>query len=194
MPSSGSEFWFVLSFERGVDSWLAAPEMTKLPVLIADDNPIAREALHGIVDSLGWQATTVTGRRRYVTQAKLGCTRNLGNSLLLDYKMPGMDGLTAARAIRHDLKEADAPIIIMVTAFSSNQLFDHPDSQLADAIQQAGYPRHCTTRWHAPCAYAAEKHRHRSRRLRLVDLRILVVDDSRSIVSRPAHLWAKAPR
>jgi signal transduction histidine kinase/CheY-like chemotaxis protein len=182
VPSSGSEFWFVLSFERGVDSWLAAPEMTKLPVLIADDNPIAREALHGIVDSLGWQATTVSSGEEAVrhVQAKLGL-HSKPEILLLDYKMPGMDGLTAARAIRHDLKEADAPIIIMVTAFSSNQLLDHPDSQLADAILSK--PVTPSTLYNAVARAMRVRRGGEAQapiraELRLADLRILVVDDS----------------
>jgi signal transduction histidine kinase/CheY-like chemotaxis protein len=182
VPQSGSEFWFVLNFERGVDTWLAAPEMAKLPVLIADDNPIAREALHGIVDSLGWQATTVSSGEEAIrhVQARQGL-RTRPDILLLDYKMPGMDGLTAARAIRHDLKEAEAPIIIMVTAFSSNHLLDHPDSQLADAILNK--PVTPSTLYNAVARALRVRRGGETQapiraELRLAGLRILVVDDS----------------
>lgn len=132
---SGSEFWFVLRFERGQDSWLASPEMAGLSVLIADDNPIAREALRSMVDGLGWQASTVSSGEAAIEHLQTRAQRPRPSEvLLLDYNMPGLDGLATAKHIRHTLKNANDPIIIMVTAYSSRERLDPSDKHLADAV------------------------------------------------------------
>ncbi len=135
VPGSGSDFWFELRFEHGQDTWLAAPEMAGLSVLIADDNPIAREALRGMVQGLGWQATAVSSGEAAIEHVQARAQQVWQTEvLLLDHKMPGMDGLATAKRIRHELKNANDPIIIMVTAYASREQLNHPDRHLADAV------------------------------------------------------------
>ena len=135
MPGSGSEFWFVLSFGRGRDAWVAAPEMAHLDVLVVDDDSMAREALRNMVDGLGWKATALGSGEaalQYLRAKPAG--QAPAEVVLLDYKMPGMDGLATARMIRDELKAASNPIVIMVTAFSSKELLENPDYEFADAV------------------------------------------------------------
>ncbi len=135
LPGSGSEFWFVLSFGRGRDAWVAAPEMAHLDVLVVDDDSMAREALRNMVDGLGWKATALGSGEaalQYLRAKPAG--QAPAEVVLLDYKMPGMDGLATARMIRDELKAASNPIVIMVTAFSSKELLENPDYEFADAV------------------------------------------------------------
>jgi hypothetical protein len=134
VAGSGSEFWFILTFERGLDVWTVSPEMANLDVLIADDNPIARETLRSIVDGLGWKPTVVHSGEAAIQQLQTKQVHTSKTILLLDYKMPGLNGLATAKKIRHELKDANDPIIIMVTAYSSNEMLAHPDSHLADVF------------------------------------------------------------
>jgi hypothetical protein len=135
VPGIGSVFSFDLIFEKGREVWHVTPEMENLNVLIADDNPIAREVLAGIVDGLGWKAKTVSSGEAAIQHVEFTQGHQRPSEiLLLDYKMPGIDGLAAAKAIRYKLKEVGEPIIIMVTAHSNSQLLGHPDSHLADAV------------------------------------------------------------
>ncbi len=134
VPGSGSEFWFILRFERGQDAWLAAPEMAHLSVLIADDNTFAREAICRIVEGLGWKVHAVDSGDAAIrhVQEKMG-QYGPEEILLLDFKMPGKDGLETARVVRNVLAAKD-PIVILVTAHSIDALFNHPDYRLADAV------------------------------------------------------------
>ncbi|MDR3482691.1 MAG: PAS domain S-box protein [Burkholderiaceae bacterium] len=182
VPGSGSEFWFALSFERGQDAWLAAPEMSNLEVLVADDNPIAREVLSNMVDGLGWKPIVVSSGKAALDHLRARRARRLPNEvLLIDYEMPLMDGLETARAIRHDLKQQEDAIIIMVTAFSSSRLLDHADAHLADAVLSK--PVTPSSLYNA-VARALRVRRGGEERAparaeqRLAGLRILVVDDS----------------
>jgi signal transduction histidine kinase/CheY-like chemotaxis protein len=200
VPGSGSEFWFELRFEHGQDSWLAAPEMAGLKVLVADDNPIAREALCGTVQGLGWQATGVASGEAAIEHVQARAQHAQQTEvLLLDYKMPGLDGLATAKRIRQELNDDHDPIIIMVTAYSSRERLQHPDRHLADAVLSKPIT--------ASGLYNAVAHALRVRQgvealpathtnARLIGMRILVVDDSdinrevahRILASEGAHV------
>ncbi|MGA7951084.1 MAG: response regulator, partial [Thiobacillaceae bacterium] len=183
-PGEGSEFWFTLTFERTKEIRHSDPAMAHVGVLIADDNPIAREALRMTASSLGWQATAV-GSGEAAVQRVLSRQENQGPGevVVLDWKMPGMDGLAAARAIHEALKDKHEPIIIMVTAHSRDALLASPDSQLVDAVLTM--PVTASTLYDAVArAYrkrhgeAEPEHRPQTHWQRLADLRMLVVDDS----------------
>ncbi len=183
VAGSGSEFYFSLSFERGKDAWLAAPEMANLAVLVADDNPIAREVLRGMVAGMGWTATAVGSGEAALEHIRSRQKQRMSSEvLLLDFKMDGMDGLATARAIRHELKDADDPVIIMVTAFSANKLHDHPDYGLADAVLSKPITHsslyNAIARARRVRQGGAELAPGRHHVPRLSGLRILVVDDN----------------
>lgn len=183
VSGSGSEFWFVLTFERAQDVLLASPDLANLSVLIAENNPITREALRGIVDGLGWHPTTVGSGQEAISyiKSKMSNVRADMEILLLDYKTQDMNGLVTAKVIRNELKDASDPIIIMVTPYSNNQFLDHPDSHFADAILTK--PVTPSTLFNA-VARAIRVRRGGEEQVptravqRLTGLRVLVVDDS----------------
>lgn len=132
-PGTGSEFWFTLSFERLPEQRYSSPEMHHLKILIADDNAIAREALRQTAAGLGWDTRVVDSGSAAVEHV-LSSQGGAEEVLLLDWKMPGMDGLEATRAIHTAQGSKSGPMIIMVSAYSRDELLAQPDSQLADAI------------------------------------------------------------
>lgn len=180
----GSEFSFTLSFERDVNSRISEPEMSNLQVLIADDSEIARDALRATATALGWQPTLVASGGEAVERALHARGRQQASDVIvLDWKMPGMNGLAAARAIHEGTHGEHAPIIIMVTAQSRESLIDEPDAALADAVLSK--PIAPSTLYNA----VARAMIHREDRIvgqdplaaggqRLRGVRLLVVDDS----------------
>jgi hypothetical protein len=134
-PGRGSEFAFTLFFERAPEVTRSASPLTHLDVLIADDNPVALEALRRTSTALGWNAMTVNSGeaalQNVVDDPKNGAAR----VIILDWKMPGMDGLATAHAIRAALREQDPSlIIVMVTASTADELLATAGSQIADAV------------------------------------------------------------
>ncbi|HWV14857.1 MAG TPA: response regulator [Cellvibrio sp.] len=134
-PQKGSEFWFTIPFEWTVSSQYAAPNMATLDVLIVDDSEIARENLSLTAQSVGWTSTKTESGETAI-QAMHTKARNNGgfNVLLVDWKMPGMDGLQLASKIRSTFTEEKAPIVLMVTAFSRDELLKQPDIGVIDGI------------------------------------------------------------
>ncbi|TCJ15790.1 response regulator [Parasulfuritortus cantonensis] len=135
-PGVGSEFSFRLDLPRTPGPSLSAPEMAGLELLIADDNPAALAALGAAARAIGWKVTTVDSGEAAVEHIQARRAAGLPDEIvMLDWRMAGIDGLAAARAIRtRHGNGADQPIIVMVTAYSQDALLAEPDSKLADAV------------------------------------------------------------
>ena len=183
-PGKGSEFWFSLPFKWVPTQNYQPAALSKLEVLVADDSDVARENLALTARAMGW-APTLTDSG----EAALGKVRNRLQGtesydvLLLDWKMPGLDGLATARAIRRTMEGQQAPIVLMVTAYSRDELLKSEGSELIDgvlnkpvtssslynSVAQAMRRRGVAALSDSPPTEATQ---------RLVGLRALVVDDS----------------
>jgi PAS domain S-box-containing protein len=135
-PGEGAEFHFTLPFELGAGSDEALPTAVGLNVLIADDNRIAREALRLTARALRWEADVVDSGEAAL--ATLELKQNCGERydlLLIDWKMPGLDGLSTVEAMRRTLDAgAHFPVIIMVTAFARESVLQNPKARLLDGV------------------------------------------------------------
>jgi len=134
-PGQGSEFWFTLPFEVAEKQY-AVPNMALQRVLIVDDSVIARNSLCATVQSLGWSAEAVDSGTAAIERCKVqAATGRPFDLLLMDWRMPGMDGLAASKAIRSECGAGrQVPIIAMVTAHSREDLLHQPDAAVADLV------------------------------------------------------------
>jgi PAS domain S-box-containing protein len=133
-PGRGSEFWFTLPVQLIADTDFSSPDMVHVEALIADDSEIALKAIGNIALSLGWQVNTVASGEAVLDQLRQRRGGSLPNIVILDWKMPGMDGLATARAIREALTDDECPIVIMATAHSLAHMTSEPGAELVDAV------------------------------------------------------------
>lgn len=88
-------------------------EFIDLPVLVADDDKDSCEAACQILDELGMKSEFVLTGKEAVE--KTACAHENNDdyfAVILDWKMPGMDGIETAREIRKKVGE-EVPIIIL---------------------------------------------------------------------------------
>jgi PAS domain S-box-containing protein len=130
----GSEFWFTLPTRQILGSAMSAPEMAGIDTLIADDSEIALQVVGAIARNLGWQVNAVNSGQAVLARMREREGGKLPDVVLLDWNMPGMDGLATARAIRSSVPERECPIVIMVTAHALSRLAHAPGAELVDAI------------------------------------------------------------
>lgn len=184
----GSEFSFALQLQKNAEIEHTPSKLANLNILIVDDSSIAREALLMTVRSLGWHADTVESGPSAILhiQERLNSKR-LYDLVLLDWKMPGLNGLETAKAIRQVMinKKNEpnySPIILLVSAYSQESLkslpgISHIDALLskpispstlyntvADLLKNSGI-----TVLEAPIKTSGQK---------ILGVRVLVVDDS----------------
>jgi CheY-like chemotaxis protein/HPt (histidine-containing phosphotransfer) domain-containing protein len=136
----GSTFWFELVFEQDLSRNPEFSELKNLNVLIVDDCEAAMAALANAVKFLGWQAETAYSGEDACVQALTRLqTGKPYDVILVDWQMPGMDGITLASEIKKIyLTEANTalkpPLVIMVSAYSRDQLLSQPDIGNADMV------------------------------------------------------------
>jgi len=125
----GTTFYFDLRLDTIQTDEDLMHALRDISVLIADDHEVALEALALSAKSLSWKTTTVRDGLQAVDAASGTDKIDL---FLLDWKMPNLDGLSAARLIKSTLP--NPPIIVMVTAYAHEGLLKDPNSKYVDAV------------------------------------------------------------
>jgi len=102
--------------------------------LVVDDEPLARQRLARLLDDLGgWE---VCGEASSGEEALRQAERSQPDVVLLDIRMPGMDGLEAAR---HLSQAAQPPAVIFTTAYGDHAL-EAFEAQAVDYLLKPIHP------------------------------------------------------
>ena len=128
----GSTFFFTARFGLAAVPRDSLPQLQHqqqfqgLRVLVVDDNPSAREIFVSMLTALGFEARAVFGGVLAIgAVAQARAEGRPYGLVLMDWKMPGMNGLDALAGIRADAAGIDAtPACIMVTAFHREALLE----------------------------------------------------------------------
>ncbi|MDR7272108.1 signal transduction histidine kinase/DNA-binding response OmpR family regulator/HPt (histidine-containing phosphotransfer) domain-containing protein [Pelomonas saccharophila] len=122
----GSRLHFELRFglQPGAADQPVDDSLRGTRVLVVDDNAAARELLAAMCLAMGLQVDVAADGEealRQVVQADAGDAPF--QLLLLDWKMPGMDGVACAQALaeRTELRHP-APLVLLATAFSREEV------------------------------------------------------------------------
>lgn len=105
------------------DTTAHSPDLQTLRILVVDDNATAREIMLNILASLGLQANAV-GDAASCIEALLQAQHEEQpyQLVMMDWQMPNVNGLEAVQHIHHNTAIAQTPTIIMVTAYSRDEL------------------------------------------------------------------------
>ncbi|MBU1283152.1 MAG: PAS domain S-box protein [Gammaproteobacteria bacterium] len=186
----GSRFWFEI--EMGVSQTMPLRALCPgvdqpMHLLVVDDNEVAGYLLARTVEALGWQVDLVSdGLQAFARVESMQRAGKAYDVILMDWRMPDMDGLSAARLIREQNPEKSVPLIIMITAYGREVLADAQQEgdapfagflskpvtpqQLADTIQRVSMGEVAPQPSAASLRAAQPK--------RLSGMRLLVVEDN----------------
>jgi len=112
-------------------------ELADLSILVADDDSTACESTCGILDSLGMRSEWVLSGEEAIE--RVSERHDAGNdyyAVILDWRMPGIGGIGAAREIRKKVGD-DVPIII-ISAYDWSVI--EPEARSAGANAFIGKP------------------------------------------------------
>ncbi|MET0089563.1 MAG: response regulator [Candidatus Thiodiazotropha sp.] len=155
-PGRGSRFSFVLPFhlpqEHEERSWLPAPGMRGLRALVMDDNAMASQILSEMLESFTFDVTSASRAEQALGLVEAADKQAKPFQLvLMDWRLPGLDGVEAGRMIKSELGLSHIPVVILVTAFGREEVMQSAQeagmdgflikpvnpSVLFDAIMQA---------------------------------------------------------
>lgn len=113
-PSKGTKFTVTIFLElQEKDGELCIDEFIDLPILVADDDEMSRESTCNVLKELGMKGEWVQNGEEAVEKVVMRHkTQEDYFAVILDWKMPGMDGLMTAKAIRKEVGD-EVPIIII---------------------------------------------------------------------------------
>ena len=118
----GSTFWFTARLGLGVAQprhQLSLPALYMQRVLVVDDNATARMVLADMLSGMGFDVAQAASGEAALAQLRVAAAQAQHfQAVLLDWKMPGLDGCQTALAIRA-LGLAQMPQLVMVTAFGA---------------------------------------------------------------------------
>jgi two-component system sensor histidine kinase/response regulator len=125
-PGEGSVFTFSVTMQIGEE--LAAPvgqpaqHIAALRVLVADDNPASREILEEMFASWSMPVDLVASGAEVLGALETATIAGMPYDLvLLDWKMPGLDGMETVKAMRENTRLTRLPVVLMVTAYGNDE-------------------------------------------------------------------------
>ncbi len=125
-PGKGSNFSFTAQFqlqaEQKQTKHIVPEDIHGLKVLVVDDNAIVRTVLQNQLESFHFDVDTVASGEAALTALSRAATTRRYDLVLMDWLMPGIDGIEASRRIKQDLHIDHTPLIIMITAFGRDEV------------------------------------------------------------------------
>ncbi|MDR2215259.1 MAG: response regulator [Nevskiaceae bacterium] len=111
--------WLAFASEAAVAA-VVPQELNDMRVLVVDDNAAARELLVDRLHALPFQVDQVaSGAESIEAVRQAAADHQPYQVVLMDWKMPGMSGVEAARLIK---RIPDSPAVIIVTAFGRDDV------------------------------------------------------------------------
>jgi signal transduction histidine kinase/DNA-binding response OmpR family regulator len=151
----GSTFCFTAVFGLGEEKVKTrlkpSTDLRGMRVLVVDDNTTSRSILQEMLESFSFEVTLAASGAEGLEELERAVKDKPIELVIMDWKMPEMDGIEASKRIKRNTALPTPPAIIMVTAYSQEEVMRKADdleldgfllkpvspSVLFDAIMQA---------------------------------------------------------
>ncbi len=122
----GSTFAFTAVFRSqpaGEEPVHAPPvDLGRMRVLVVDDNSTSRDTLRDMLLSMSFRVETVASGNEALAALTSEPEDDPFQLVIMDWRMPGMDGIEASRRITADRNIPRIPTVIMVTAYGREEV------------------------------------------------------------------------
>jgi two-component system sensor histidine kinase/response regulator len=185
-PGVGTTFtftvWLGVGQQKG--SGRVVPDrLTSLRALIVDDNVAARDIIDDLLKEVVSETDAVASAPEAVAAIKQTDADAPYDIVFMDWRMPGMDGLQAARAIKADESLKHPPAIVMVTAFGRDEVREeaerlHLDGFLVKPVTRSMLVDALVSAFADPGDQATAVASATAEGVSLTGLRVLLVEDN----------------
>jgi len=122
----GSTFYFKARFNlAGKERFCNYKNMfdiRNLKVLVVDDKEESREIIKSLLTGISFDVTTSPSGEEALALLEKTKHENSYDLVIIDWKMPGMDGMETSERIKRLYAFGEAPNIIMLTAYGSSEI------------------------------------------------------------------------
>jgi PAS domain S-box-containing protein len=122
----GSEFFFTATFglARKVARKRMEPslDLRGMRVLVVEDNSSSREILQTLLESMTFEVSAVASAEEGIAELEKEAKGSPYRLVVMDWKMPGMDGIKACEVIKRNAGIPAKPKMIIVTAYGREEV------------------------------------------------------------------------
>lgn len=138
VPGQGSEFFFTAAFglaEKAAQKRLyPSPDLRGMRILVVDDNESSREILKGLLESMSFEVSLAVSGEAGIRELERALTDKPFQLVIMDWKMPGMDGIAVSRKIRSAASGIQNTKIIMLTAYGREEIMSQAEQAGLDGF------------------------------------------------------------
>ena len=124
----GSSFIFTAKFGRASvkkkELLLPSPDLRATRALVVDDNATSLEILNDMLTSMTFDVELASNGQEAIEKLEKASGNKPFNLVVMDWKMPGMDGIETSKLIKNHPTLNPKPVIIMVTAYGREQVMN----------------------------------------------------------------------
>jgi PAS domain S-box-containing protein len=130
-PGKGSAFCFTAVLGVGEPQedrdFVPSPDLRGTHALVVDDNPISREIIRTYLESITFSVQEAESGAEAIELLQSGA--DPVQFIVMDWMMPGMNGLDVAAKIKSELNLAKDPKIVLISAFAGSELAEKPGGE-----------------------------------------------------------------
>jgi PAS domain S-box-containing protein len=130
-PDQGSTFSFTANFglgkEKAKKRFKPSRDLRGMKVLVVDDNSTSRGIFQEMLESFSFEVTLAASGREGLTELEKASESQPFELVIMDWKMPGMDGIESSKRIKNHTGLSKIPAIVMVTAYGREEVMQQAD-------------------------------------------------------------------
>jgi PAS domain S-box-containing protein len=125
-PGQGTTFSFTAEFGLGKEQakkrFMPAPDLRGMKVLVVDDNATSRDILGEMLKSFSFEVSLAASGVEGIAELETAAKDKPFELVIMDWKMPGIDGVEASKRIKNHTDLSKIPAIILVTAYGREEI------------------------------------------------------------------------
>jgi signal transduction histidine kinase/CheY-like chemotaxis protein/HPt (histidine-containing phosphotransfer) domain-containing protein len=130
-PGQGSTFSFTANFglgkEKAKKRFKPSQDLRGMKVLVVDDNATSRVILQEMLESFSFEVSLAASGEEGITELEDANEDKPFELVIMDWKMPGMDGIEASKRIKDHEGLNKIPAIILVTAYGREEIIQQAE-------------------------------------------------------------------
>ncbi|MEE4602315.1 MAG: response regulator, partial [Desulfobacteraceae bacterium] len=130
-PGQGTIFSFTTKFGLGKETvkkrLVPSSDLRGMKVLVVDDSATSRNILQDMLESFSFKVSLAASAEEGLEEIQRADTDQPYELVLMDWKMPGLDGLEASEHIKKHQTLSKIPAIILVTAYGREEIMQRAE-------------------------------------------------------------------
>ncbi len=129
-PGAGSEFSFTAGFRlnQNINGYVLPSEMVGMRTLVIDDNPVSRILMCRVLELFRLDTAQAGSGEEGIRKLEAVLDSDPFHLVLIDWDMPGMNGIETSRIIKNNPEFAGRLKIIMVTGYTDDTVANEAET------------------------------------------------------------------